>query len=68
MMNRILASALLLGAISGFGLVGCGEKTAEVTDKHEVTTPTGTSTVETTQKIKSNEPAEKNPVTPEPAK
>lgn len=62
-MNRILASALLLGALSGFGLVGCADKAA-VTDEHKVTTPTGTTTETTTTGVKSTEPAGSNPVTP----
>lgn len=62
-MNRILASALLLGSLSGFGLVGCADKAEE---KTTVTTPTGTTTE--THKVESTEPAGKNPVTPEPAK
>jgi len=42
-MKRFLASALVIGAVSGFGLVGCGEETKV---KETVSTPTGTTTTE----------------------
>jgi len=62
-MNRILATALLLGSISGFGLVGCADK-AEEKQTTTTTTPTGTTTDTVTHETKSTEPADKNPVTP----
>lgn len=58
-MKRTLASALLLSAISGFGLVGCGEE-AGTTTKTETTGPGGTTTKEDTTKVNtsgSNPPA-----------
>jgi hypothetical protein len=49
-MKRILATALILGAVSGFGLVGCGETTS--TSVEETTKgPGGT----TTRTIESSE-------------
>ena len=50
-MKRLIASALVLGAVSGFGLVGCGEET-KVESKETVVTPTGTKTETVTDKVK----------------
>jgi len=54
-MKRFLSSALILGAVSGFGLVGCADKAEEKT-KVETTTPSGTTTEEISHKVKSTEP------------
>jgi len=71
-MKRVLASALVLGLISGFGLVGCGE-TAK--DKVQETTsgPGGTTTVTSETSVKKtgdNAPAPGDPgsTTTTPAK
>lgn len=45
-MKRFLASALLIGAVSGLGLVGCGE-TAKETHVDKVSTPDGSVTTKT---------------------
>jgi len=45
-MKRALASALILSAISGFGLVGCGETTKDEI-KQTTSGPGGTTTTET---------------------
>ena len=50
-MKRLFASALLLSAVAGFGLVGCGEtQKAEVTEK--VSGPGGTSEKKVTETVK----------------
>jgi len=54
MMKRILTSALLLGAVSGFGLVGCAD-TAKEEVKTTTETPTGTTTEKTTHEVKTTE-------------
>jgi hypothetical protein len=51
-MKRALASALILGAVSGFGLVGCGEET-KVQEKETVSTPGGKTETTTETKVKS---------------
>ena len=55
LMNRIFASALVLGAISSFGLVGCADKAAEES-KTTITTPTGTTTATDKHEVKTTEP------------
>ncbi len=58
-MKRFLASALVLSAITGFGLVGCSD-TAKTESETKVTTPTGTTTATDTHEVKtsgSNPPA-----------
>jgi len=52
-MRRFLATALILGAASGFGLVGCGEET-KVKETEKVTSPTGTTTTSTEHKVESS--------------
>jgi len=51
-MKRILASTLILAAVSGFGLVGCGE-TAKEEVKETTATPGGTTTTTKATEIKS---------------
>jgi hypothetical protein len=51
-MKRILASTLILAAVSGFGLVGCGE-TAKEQVKETVTTPGGSTSTTTGTEVKS---------------
>jgi len=51
MMKRALASALVVSAITGFGLAGCGEE-SKVTDKSTVSTPDGSTTVTKETKVK----------------
>jgi hypothetical protein len=51
MMKRFLTSALILSAISGFGLVGCGEET-KTESTTTTTTPGGTDTKQITVKEK----------------
>jgi len=51
-MKRFLAFALILSAVSGFGLVGCGEESKTKTTEVE-STPTGTTTTTKETKIKS---------------
>jgi len=51
-MKRFLASALILGAVSGFGLVGCGEE-SKVKETETVSGPGGTTTTTTENKVKS---------------
>jgi len=55
MMKRVLASALLLGAVSALGLVGCSDK-AKVEESTTIQTPTGTTTDTTTREVKTTEP------------
>jgi len=50
-MKRFLTSALVLSSFSLFGLVGC-EDTTKSTNKSEISTPEGKTTVESTTKIK----------------
>jgi len=52
-MKRFLASALVIGITSTFGLVGCSEET-KVKDQETVSTPTGTTTTTTEKKIDSS--------------
>jgi hypothetical protein len=51
-MKRVLASALILSAVSGFGLVGCGEEN-RVKEQETVSTPGGSTTTTTETKVKS---------------
>ena len=51
-MKRILASTLILAAVSGFGLVGCGD-TAKEEVKETSSTPGGTTTTTKSTEIKS---------------
>jgi len=51
-MKRFLTAALVAGAFSSFGLVGCGEK-AEVKTQETVSTPGGTTTTTDSKEIKS---------------
>lgn len=51
-MKRFLASALILGAVSGFGLVGCGEE-SKVKQEETVAGPGGTTTTTSETKVKS---------------
>jgi hypothetical protein len=67
-MKRALASALILGVCSMFGLTGCSEE-SKVTDKTTASTPEGSTTVSKETKVEtsgSNPPAA--PTTTEPAK
>jgi len=67
-MKRFLAPALLLGAVSGFGLVGCGEE-SKVEHKETVSTPFCTDTRTVTEKVKTTGDASKDhPDTTTPAK
>jgi len=50
-MKRALASALILSAVCGFGLVGCGEET-KTESKETTSTPSGTDTKTVTVKEK----------------
>ncbi len=52
-MKRVLASALILGVASLFGLSGCGEEN-KVETKETVATPTGTTTETKTDKVESS--------------
>ena len=54
-MKHMFASALILAAVSGFGLSGCADKAKEEV-KVETTTPTGTTTDKTTHETKTTEP------------
>ncbi len=65
MMKRILASALILSAISGFGLVGCSD-TAKEEVKVETKGPGGTTTESQTHEVSKsgqNPPAPGDPGT-----
>jgi hypothetical protein len=57
-MKRFLACALILGAVSGFGLVGCGEESKVKTVEKE-STPGGTTT--TTKEVKVNSTGDNPP-------
>jgi hypothetical protein len=52
-MKRVLASALIVGVASLFGLSGCGEETKTET-KETATTPTGSTTETKTDKVESS--------------
>jgi len=52
-MKRSLVCALVVGALSGFGLVGCGDE-SKVKEKETVSTPTGSTTTTTETKINSS--------------
>jgi len=52
-MKRFLTTALILSAISPFGLVGCAEK-EKVEQKETVTSPGGTTETTTTTEVKSS--------------
>ena len=51
-MKRFFASALVLSAITGFGLVGCGD-TSKVEEKEVIKTPDGTTTTTVEKDVKS---------------
>jgi hypothetical protein len=55
-MKRFFASALILSAVAGFGVVGCGETTSSEKVQEVTTGPGGTTTTtsETTQKKSSD--------------
>jgi hypothetical protein len=59
-MKRSLTTALILGVFSTFGLIGCGEE-SKVKETQEVTTPAGTETKTTENKV---ETTGNPPVTP----
>jgi len=52
-MKRFLASALVLGAVTGFGLVGCSD-TQKVEDKQTVSGPGGTTTTTVEKEVSSS--------------
>jgi len=52
-MKRFLTTALILSAISPFGLVGCAEK-EKVEQKETVTTPGGTTETTKSTEVKSS--------------
>jgi hypothetical protein len=52
-MKRVLASALILSAVCGFGLVGCGEE-SKIESKETVSSPTGSTTTTETKKVDSS--------------
>jgi hypothetical protein len=67
-MKRALASALILGVCSMFGLSGCGEE-SKVEEKTTTSTPGGSTTETKTDKVETsggNPPAA--PASTEPAK
>jgi len=49
-MKRLLSLALILGSVSTFGLVGCGDE-AKVKTEETVTTPGGTTTTTEEKKV-----------------
>jgi hypothetical protein len=51
-MKRLLSIALILGSVSTFGLVGCGEE-SKVKETQTVTTPGGTTETTTEKKVES---------------
>jgi hypothetical protein len=57
-MKRFLACALMLSAVSGFGLVGCGEESKVKTTETE-STPGGSTT--TTKEVKVNSKGDNPP-------
>jgi hypothetical protein len=64
-MKRFLTSALFLGVLSPFGLVGCADK-EKATTETKIETPGGTSTITDTKEVKST--GENPPVDVTPAK
>jgi len=52
-MKRLLSLALILGSVSTFGLVGCGDE-AKVEKTETVSGPGGTTTTTDTQKVESS--------------
>jgi len=52
-MKRLLSIALILGSVSTFGLVGCGDE-AKVKETETVTTPGGTTETTTEKKVESS--------------
>jgi len=64
-MKRFLTTALILGVMTPFGLVGCADKSKEET-KTTVETPGGTTEIKDTKEIKST--GENPPVDVTPAK
>jgi hypothetical protein len=59
-MKRILVPALILGVLSMFSVVGCGE-TTKTEDTTKVTTPGGTDTVKQTTEEKKTGDAKTTP-------
>jgi hypothetical protein len=53
-MKRVLATALIVSAFSGFGLVGCTEEAAKVEHQDTVKTPEGSTTTTTTSKVETS--------------
>jgi len=51
-MKRLLSLALILGSVSTFGLVGCGEE-SKVKQSETVSTPDGSTTTTTEKKVES---------------
>jgi len=66
-MKRVLATALIVSAFSGFGLVGCTEE-AKVEHKDTVSTPEGTTTTTTTSKVNTSGENPPAPATGDPTK
>lgn len=66
-MKRFLASALVLGLVSGLGLVGCGEE-SKTESKTTVSTPSGTDTKTVTVKEKTTGDGATGAPTTTPAK
>jgi len=52
-MKRMFATALVLGTLSGFGLVGCSD-TTKVEDKEKVSSPDGSTTTTVTKEVSSS--------------
>jgi len=52
-MKRLLSIALILGSVSTFGLVGCGEE-SKVKETETVTGPGGTTTTTAEKKVESS--------------
>jgi len=50
-MKRFLSTAMILGILSPFGLVGCAEK-SKVEESQTVSTPGGSETTTTTTEVK----------------
>jgi len=63
-MKRFLATALILGTVSTFGLVGCGEE-SKVKEETQVSTPSGTQT--TTTEVKTDVKGDPGAAPAEPA-
>jgi len=52
-MKRLLSTALILGSVSTFGLVGCGEE-SKVKETETISTPNGSTTTTTEKKVESS--------------